>query len=214
MKKKLCVLVSIVFGILCVGLCAAYAAPAQALTLRIPNAPGASATQGIESWRNVAGNQGTEGCSLSRGTRKDTVKVTRTIQYLIKGNSNNVRLNIEKRIVLKYEVYTQGPNRGKVYRMYKPTTRVIQKECRYLGIFKLTTRTRSTLVGYGLGLAGDAYGQLEETTAFTLPRQFPFKRDVFTEFLRGLFHIDLKTSQKEYRIVPSGSYGYVSVVSR
>lgn len=204
----------ILLGAVFLGLFAFCMTEAQAVTVTIPNVAGKSVKSGIESWRYVGGNQNGTGCFVSKGTRKDTVKITRTIQYLMRGNKNNVQLNIEKQVILKYEVFSSGPQKGRVYRMYKPTMHVVLKECKYLRVFRLTTHAKSALLEYGLGFKGDGVAQFEESTYFTLPQQFPFRRDAFTEFLRRLFRVDFKTSQKEYVIAPGSAYGSVSVVLR
>lgn len=214
MSKSVRSSLALLLGFVCLCASACFTGQAYATTVQIPNVGGRSVQDGIESWRYIGGNQSGSGCTVSRGTRKDTIKVTRNIQHLVKGNKSNVNLNIKKQIVLKYEIFSSGTQKGKIYRVYKPSTRIILKECRYFRIFKLTTHTKCTLLEYGLGLAGGGFAQFEDSTSFTLPQQFPFKRDAFSEFLRRLFHIDMGTSQKEYKISPLGAYGTVSVVSR
>ena len=186
---------------------------AYAKTGSIPEKPGSSFVDGVESWKYIGGSQGVGG-QITAGSRKDTVKVNRTITYRVKGAKRNVNLNIEKRISLKYEVYSRGSRKGRVARVYKPTTTIIEKECRYLGVFRLTTSTKSLLMQYGATSNGHGVTMFEEHNSFKLPRQFPLKRDGLTELLRQAFSIDLGSSTKIFNIVPSGSYGKVVITNR
>lgn len=184
---------------------------AHAITRTIPDNPANSYKRGVESWRYFSAGNAGSGASVTRGSRKDTAKVTRTIMYELSGTSRGIQLNIRKRLRLVYEVYKSGAQKGKIYRFYKPSMVTIEKNCRYYRIFRLVTNTKSTLLDYGLTEEGEGIGAYEERTVFTLPRQFPMRRDALTELLRQAFNIDNGGKLYTYRVRAHGAFGAVSV---
>lgn len=182
-----------------------------AWTGRIPERTTRQITHGVKSWRFAASNTPGVGASITSGSRKDTARVTRVIAYGLQGNERNVQLDIEKRIVLRYEVFVKGPKAGKLYRFYQPTAVTVSKTCRYLRVFRLTTSAKTTLLDYGVTKRGCALTHFAERTTFTLPQQFPMRRDGLTQLLRSAFKIDFGNHISSYLVEPNGSFGQVSV---
>lgn len=163
------------------------------------------------SWRYYSVGKTNTGAIVSRGSKENTKRVSRTILYTNTGDRRGLNINIRKRISLRYELYDKGPNKGKVYRLFKPTLTTLEKTCRFYRIFRLTPHLSTSLLNYGVLPSGEAVFSFEERMSFTLPRQFPLRRDSLTEFLRQLFHIEGKTQITTYRISPRGDCGTVSV---
>lgn len=163
------------------------------------------------SWRYYALGKANSGAVVARGSKENTKRISRTILYTNTGDRRGLNVNIRKRIALRYELYDKGPKKGQVYRLYKPTLTTLEKTCRFYRIFRLTPHLSASLLNYGVLPSGEAVFTFEERMSFSLPRQFPMKRDSLTEFLRQLFHIEGKTQITTYRISPKGDCGTVSV---
>ena len=202
--------ISTVFLLTCIlwGGCVQVSA---AWTGSIPEKTTRQLKNGVKSWKYLSSNTLGVGASITTGSRKDTKRVTRTILYKTSGNKRNVNLDIEKRLMVRYEVYAEGNQKGKLYRLYKPTMTTLEKTCRYLKVFRLTTSTKSTLLDYGIDEQGRGVVRFDERTTFTLPQQFPLRRDGLTQLLRQAFKIDMSEQVTTYLVEPNGSFGRVSV---
>lgn len=165
----------------------------------------------VSKWYFTTARDSHVAAQISKGRRKDTAKVVRTLRNDIKGKARGITLDISKEIKLTYEVYTSGPKKGELYRINKPEIKHLKKSARYLGIIKLTSKPRVEVISYDISSDGSALIVLKEQTLFTLPRQFPMKRDTLTELLRKSFKIESKQVERRITIVPKGSYGTVQL---
>lgn len=165
----------------------------------------------VSKWYYSTARDQRVAATISKGVRKDTSKVVRTVRNEIKGVARGISLDIAKEITLTYEVYTSGPQLGKIYRINKPQIKHLSKNARYLSVFNLSVSPKVEVVAYHVNKNQSATVRLREQTTFTLPRQFPLKRDVFSELLRKSFNIQSKPIEHTFTILPQGQYGTVQL---
>lgn len=173
--------------------------------------PQAKVGNKISVWYYSSARDSKVAATISKGIKKDTTKVVRTIRNDIKGMSRGVSLDISKEIKLTYEIYTSGAKKGELYRINKPQIKHVSKKARYLGLIKLTVSPKIEVVSYSIDQKGRAVVLLTEQTKFTLPRQFPLRRDTLTELLRQSFNIESKAVERTIVVMPQGQYGTVQL---
>jgi len=178
--------------------------------LRIPEAVGSSAVDVEESWGYTVGTSPQLGAIVSAGTRSDTKKVTRTFKYQIKNSKLGLKMDIVATNVVRYEVYTSGPNKGKIYRFYKPTIVNQSGTASYLLIWKLTPKLTNEVFPPETSGAGYRY-RLRHTLTFSFPRQMTIGRDQLSELVRKVFRFSFGPYERIINLVPDGQYGYLRV---
>jgi len=183
----------------------------EARARNLPESGGKQVVLGIESWRYADSNSFGILSGVTRGTRSDTRKVVRSIEYAMKGYGRGIKLDIMKLIRIKYEVYSEGPRKGKLYRVYEPTVTSESKMAYYLGLFRMTVSQKSSVLEYGIRQNGIGVVVLRDAYTFKLPRQFPFGYNSLTDLLRQAFKIDSGCMERTFTIVPNKNYATIEI---
>lgn len=182
-----------------------------AVTIKMPERVNATQRKDINYWTYQYSNKSGVAAQVSKGVRKDTEKVSRTLLNEIKGLRRGINLRLAKQVKINYEVYKSGPKKGQIYRVYKPTIKHTSKTASYLGVFRLSVSPNVRVTSNYVDSRGRGIVKISEQTTFKLPQQFPIRRDAFSQMLRQQFKIQSAQATRTFIITPNKNYGTLSI---
>lgn len=179
--------------------------------LVIPERVGSFARAEGERWGYLYSNTRGVGAIIGRGTRSDTKKVVRTIEYGIAANEGGLKLNVVAEHTVRYEVYASGAKRGQIYRVYQPKVRVRTASGRLFYLWKLKVSLKSAVMSSNETDGGGEVYRVRHQLTLSLPRQPLLPRNRWIELARQLAEAKTGPYIRSVTIVPNGGWGRVVV---
>lgn len=189
-------------------------APVQAHAARslvIPEGVGSYLRAGGERWGYLYSGQRGLGGTVTKGTRSDTRKVTRTIEYGIGANERGLKFDAVAEHTVRYEVYVSGPSRGRIYRVYQPKVTFRRASGQMLMLWKLTVSLKSTIVSRADTASGGEVYRVKHQVTLKLPRQPLLPKSRWVELARQLAQASTGPYTRTVSIVPNGGWGTLVV---
>lgn len=184
---------------------------AGAREILLPEKGGRVTYDGYESWRYIQNGGDYGGATVSRGGLKNTRRISRTVEHVIAAKQRGLSVSIINHIKTKYDVYVDGPLKGKIARVFKPTIARKEAKATMLGVIKLTVKLKNS-IGSPVEQSNSSHTFVtHQTVALTVPRQPFLSRDFVTELIRQILRFDLFEFTHTYRIVPGLPIGGVRV---